>query len=389
MKSVLISGAGIAGPSLAYWLNKYGIQVTIVEKANGIRNAGYAVDFRGNAIKILDKMGILDEIKKKQTHTGDVSFVDKNGKRLVNIPSIFLSGELEILRGDLGEILYELTKDTTTYLFGDAITAIQEKEKSVVVSFEKHKMQTFDLVIGADGTHSHVRSLVFGDETQFIKHLGYGISIFTIENYLNISYTGQFFATSGKLAAMYSSRDNSEAKALLYFSIPKTFISGRDNINQKSVIEEIFAKEDWEVPNMISKMKSATDFYFDTIDQICMQKWSKGRIVLVGDAAYSPSPLSGMGTGLAVVGAYVLAKEIERSGDDLSKAFTFYEQKMLPYVKSAQRIPRILGPLIIPQSQVIIFLRIILLRIIVRLKLEKIIARLGNKPSESVNIQDF
>lgn len=388
-RSVLISGAGVAGPALAYWLNKYGYKVTIVERAPTIRDGGYAVDFRGNAIEVLRRMGILDEVEKSQTRTGAVSFVNANGKRLADMPPIFLSGELEILRGDLGKILYDLTKDSAEYIFDDSITDIQEMEDGVKVAFKNGKPRTFDLVVGADGTHSVVRSLVFGDESQYIKHLGYCVSIFTTENYLDLDHTGLYYSTPGKLSAVYSARNNTEGKVSFYFAAPEIINAGHDITEQKKIVTNKFANEGWEVPKLLKAMQTSKDFYFDTIDQIRMPRWSKGRVVLLGDAGYCASPLSGTGTGLAIVGAYILAGELPRADGDFTTAFTSYEQKMRPYVKKAQALPDLLGPLAIPKSRLVISLGVGLLRTISALRLEGLIAKIARRPSDAVRLEDY
>lgn len=389
VRTILISGAGVAGPALAYWLNKYGYKVTIVERAPTIRDGGYAVDFRGNAIEVLRRMGILDEVKKSQTNTGAVSFVDANGKRLADMPPIFLSGEFEILRGDLGKILYDLTKDSTEYIFDDSITDIQEMEDSVKVAFRNSKPRTFDLVVGADGPHSIVRSLVFGDESQFIKHLGYCVSIFTTKNYLNLDHTGLYHATPGKLSAIYSARNNTEAKVSFYFAAPEIINAGHDIVEQKKIVTNKFAQEGWEVPKFLKAMQDSKDFYFDTIDQVRMKRWSKGRVVLLGDAGYCASPLSGTGTGLAIVGAYILAGELKRANSDYETAFANYEQAMRPYVKKAHALPTLLGPLMIPKSRIVMGGRIGLLRIVTALRLDKLVAKIARQPSDAVRLQDY
>lgn len=388
-KTILISGAGVAGPALAYWLNKYGYKVTIVERAPTIRDGGYAVDFRGNAIEVLRRMGILDEVKQAQTHTGTVHFVDANNKRLADMPSIFLSGELEILRGDLGKILYNLTKASTEYIFNDSITAIKEAEDGVTVEFKKAKPREFDLVVGADGPHSIVRSLVFGQESQFIKHLGYCVSIFTTENYLKLDHTGLYHATPGKLSAIYSARNNTEAKVSFYFAAPEITNVSHDTAEQKKIVANKYANEGWEVPKFLKAMQDSKDFYFDTIDQIRMPKWSRGRVVLLGDAGYCASPLSGTGTGLAIVGAYILAGELKRADGDLATAFTNYEQAMRPYVKKAQALPNLLGPLMIPKSRLIISFMIGLLRVVTGLRLDKLVAKIARQPSDAVRLHEY
>lgn len=387
--NILISGAGVAGSALAYWLDHYGFKVTIVEQATTIRDGGYAVDFRGNAIEVLRRMGILDEIKKVQTHMGAVSFVDEKNNHLADMPAIFLSGELEIVRGDLSKILYNLTKNTTEYIFGDSISSISETASGVDVTFRNTKPRTFDLVVGADGTHSKVRSLVFGEEAQFVHFLGYYISIFTTQNDFNLDHTGLFYATPGKLSGIYSARKKNEAKVMLYFAGARMTVEHNDTKSQKKFVADTFTNENWEMPKLLNSMQKSQDFYLDTIDQVRMNQWSKGRVILLGDAGYCASPLSGAGTGLAIIGAYILAGELRRANGDYTSAFAKYEQAMRPYVKKAQSIPTLLGPLMIPKLRWLLRIRITLLRTIVFLRFQGLIAKLARLPSNEVKLEDY
>src|SRR5580698_7483814 len=185
-KNILISGASIAGPALAFWLNRYGFQTTIIERAPAIRPGGYAVDFRGKAIEVLRQMGLIDAIRKYETRTGKVTIVNKRNKKMASMPDGFTSGELEIMRGDLVQVLYDATKEKTTYLFNDSITGLRQDAGGVDVTFGTHPEQRFDLVIGADGLHSQVRTLAFGEEDQFVHDLGVYIAIFTTPNFMNL-----------------------------------------------------------------------------------------------------------------------------------------------------------------------------------------------------------
>jgi 2-polyprenyl-6-methoxyphenol hydroxylase-like FAD-dependent oxidoreductase len=189
---ILISGASVAGPALAYWLSRYGFQPTIVERAPALRLGGYAVDFRGASVRVLERMNLLAEVQRKQTRVGAITIVDRNHKKLASMPDGFTSGELEILRGDLEAIFYRATYESTEYIFDDSISGIAESGAGVDVQFERGAARKYDLVIGADGLHSRVRSLVFGDDALFIRYLGYYVSIFTIPNYLNLDRRGLY-----------------------------------------------------------------------------------------------------------------------------------------------------------------------------------------------------
>jgi len=337
-KTVLISGASIAGPALAFWLHRYGFQPTVVENAPALRPGGYAVDFRGASLRVLERMGLLPEVQQKQTRIGVITIVDRNNIKVASMPDGFTSGELEILRGDLATIFHEATCGTTEYIFDDSIATIEESAAGVDVLFERGGRRRFDLVVGADGLHSKVRSLVFGEEDRFVRYLGYYVSIFTIPNYLNLDHSGLYYGTLGKKVGIFSGGDPGEAKASFFFATDPLDYARRDSAQQKKILREHFQEEGWEVPHLLEWMESAPDFYFDSVSQVKMDRWSAGRSVLLGDAAWCASPLYGMGTGMAVVGAYILAGELAEADGDYRVALERYETLMRTFVEKCQGI---------------------------------------------------
>lgn len=337
MKNILISGASVAGPALAFWLNRYGYEVTIVERAPGIRPGGYAIDFRGPAMEVLERMDIVGKIKEFETRAGKINIVNKKDRKLASMPDGFTSGELEILRGDLANVFYEATKKDTEYIFDDSITALQEDADGITVSFTRGEPRRFDLVVGADGLHSSVRALAFGKETQFLHHLGIYFAIFTTPNFTGLKdMAGSYYGTLGKRVGLFSARADTEARASFYFASPPLDYNYRDIAQQKKMIRERFAKEEWQIPQLLKYMDTAPDFYFDSVSQIRMYRWFKGRVVLLGDAGYCASPMSGMGTSMAVIGAYILAGELQKADHD--KAFKNYETQMRPLVSACQKL---------------------------------------------------
>jgi 2-polyprenyl-6-methoxyphenol hydroxylase-like FAD-dependent oxidoreductase len=338
-KTILISGASVAGPALAFWLHRFGFKPTIIERAPGIRPGGYAVDFRGTAMEVLERMGLVDEIKKFETRAGQITIVDENNKKLASMPDGFTSGQLEILRGDLANVFYEATKQNTEYIFDDSITKMAETADGVEVSFKRSGPRKFDLVVGADGLHSNVRGLTFGTEAELVHNLGIYLAVFSIPNFMELKdMAGLYYGTLGKRVGIFSAKHNTAASASFYFASPPFPYDHRDIAAQKQIIRERFAGEKWQVPRLLDYMDKADDFYFDSVSQVRMDRWSKGRVALLGDAAACASPMAGMGTSMAVVGAYILANELKIAAEDHTTAFSKYEEQMRPFVTGTQKM---------------------------------------------------
>jgi len=341
-RNILISGASIAGPALAYWLRRYGFNPTVVERAPALREGGYKVDIRGAAVAVAERMGLLAELRHASTDMRGASFVNQAGRRLATMDADLFGGrsgeDVEIMRGDLARILYEATRSDIEYIFNDSITTIVQGETDVKATFAHGPPRSFDLVVGADGLHSGVRALAFGDEAAFIRNLGHYIAIFTVPNHLHLDRWELLYAVPGKTTNVYSTRQDTDAKALFLFAAPPLNYDRRDIDQQKRILAETFAGEGWEVARLLEEMAEAPDFYFDAISQVYMDRWSSGRVALVGDASYGPSPASGQGTSLALVGAYVLAGELATAADDHHLAFTRYEDEMRKFVEQNQSL---------------------------------------------------
>src|SRR6266536_93750 len=337
--TILISGASIAGPTLAYWLKRYGFNPTVIERAPQLREGGYPVDVRFEAVPIAQRMGMWPRLQEEKTNFEEIAFVDERNRCIgrVNGQALRQTFDLEVvesMRGDLARTLYELTKDEVEYCFGDSIQTLKQDEAGVEVTFERGHSRRFDLVVGADGLHSIVRTLVFGDEAQFERYCVFHVGVLTTDNYLGLDETCvQMYSVPGKRVALRSARGNQALVAFFLFKQPTPLRYDYHDLEwQKQLLASVFASEAWEVPRLLEKMQMAPDLYFDAVSQIRMERWSHGRAVLLGDAGYCPALLSGQGSTLAMVGAYILAGELKVALGDHELAFPQYEQAFRPMV---------------------------------------------------------
>lgn len=346
MTQVLISGASVAGTAAAYWLGRHGYSVTVVERYRGPRPGGQAIDVRGPALTVLEHMGLLAAAQKRQTQIRGASVVDRDGNEVSQDTESTPTGgpidspDIELLRDDLVELLYGASQWTADYIFDDAITGLDDTGETVNVTFERAAPRSFDLVIGADGLHSNVRRLVFGPEEQFIERLGTHAAIFTVPNFLNLDYWQTWHYGDSTMAGVYSARNNTEARAMVGFMDSDLRIDYRDTEAQFVELERRMADDGWVRPQLLEYMRTATDFYFDEMSQIKMDRWSQGRVGLVGDAGYCCSPLSGQGTSVALLGGYVLAGELAAASQDgtvdYAAGFANYHREFSDYVKRNQ-----------------------------------------------------
>jgi 2-polyprenyl-6-methoxyphenol hydroxylase-like FAD-dependent oxidoreductase len=333
-KTALISGASIAGTTLAYWLRRHGYTPTVVERAPALRDGGYKVDIRGAALDVVRRMGLLDQIRELRTDVRSGAVVDRTGRRVASMNGDSFGAreedDAEILRGDLNRLIYDLTKDDVEYRFGDSITALNGTE----ATFASGRTETYDLVFGADGVHSKTRALAFGPESDFTRDLGYRVSIFTVPNDLGLDREELTYVSPGRTTLVYSTARETTAKAMFLFTAPE----GIDESDPRRALREAYAGQGWEVPRLLESVDTATDFYYDTLTQVHLDHWSAGPVALVGDAAYCAAPSSGQGTSLALVGSYVLAGELAAAGGDHTAGFAAYEKRMRPFAERNQKL---------------------------------------------------
>jgi 2-polyprenyl-6-methoxyphenol hydroxylase-like FAD-dependent oxidoreductase len=341
-RTVLVSGASIAGPALAYWLRRFGFRPRVVEVAPAVRPGGQAVDIRGVARDVVERMGVLDEIKRVSVDERGMAYVDGRGRRKASLPVDLFDGEgivaeIEIMRGDLTRVLVEATGGVE-YLFDDRIVGLDQDADKTMVTFASGTRRAFDLVIGADGVHSGVRALAFGPEHDYVRPLGGYIAYFTVADPGNLDHWFLMYNEPGGKGVAIRPENGGTAKAMLSFRSPPLDYDRRDVAAQRRILAERFAGVGWITPSLLAAMDTAPDFYFDSFCQVHVERWWRGRVALVGDAGYCASPLSGLGTSLSLVGAYVLAGELAATPDH-EDAFRRYQEVLGEYVKQCQELP--------------------------------------------------
>lgn len=339
---IIINGVGIAGPTLAYWLRKANHDVVLVEEAPQLRCGGYIIDFWGLGYDIAEKMGLIPRIRELSYQVREVRFVDRQGRRSggfwVDVFGRLTHGRFTSLRrSDLAATIYQALNGQVETIFGDSIATIEDEGRYVRVSFDYAAPREADLVIGADGLHSRVRQLAFGPEAEFEVPLGYYVAAFEVEGYRprdELVYVSH--GAPGRQVSRFSMRDD---KTLFLFVFRDEYLptgSLASELERKAALTSVFAEVGWECPQILATMENVSGIYFDRVSQIRMERWTKGRTALIGDAAACVSLMAGEGTGLAMAAAYVLAGELRVCGRDHSVAFARYQERMMPFLKRKQ-----------------------------------------------------
>lgn len=389
---ILVSGASIAGPAIAFWLSRQGARVTVVEKASALREGGFAVDFRGSVHRtVLTRMGIWDELHRIQTDMGRQTIVDADDTERVDLPAHLMSGDVEVFRGDLSKLLYERTRDTVTYVFGDSIASITQATTGVDVTFDHGAGRTFDLVVGADGLHSNTRRLVFGDEDQYLQFFDYYVAGFEMPNHLGLDRTARLYSEPGRSAMINNyDGDPDRAGAAVVFRSERLTYDRRDVGRQKRIVaEQLSSLAAWpHVEQILDALEKTDDLYFDAIAQVHIDRLSKGRVILLGDAGHGAT-MGGIGTGTALVSAYVLAGELVAAGGDHRTAFAAFEAEITKYAKGCQKLSGNAGPFFAPPTEKKIRSRDRAYRMLSSRFLAGFFRRLTEKAASNLTLKDY
>ncbi|WP_233525576.1 FAD-dependent monooxygenase [Chitinophaga silvisoli] len=337
MKRILVSGASIAGLATAYWMNKLGYKVTVVEVAASPRTGGTAVDLRLGTIDVIKRMGIFEPIKANALNLEMIVFKNANDETVNSFAQNRYNNdeEIEIERTVLVSILFDTIKDQVEFIFNNSITALNETPDDILATFKDGSQRTFDLVIGCDGTHSNVRKIWFGPESDYAHFLGAYFSISIVEKSLLSPNTVNFYNTPGK-AYMLNAYKNKTDIIFCFAADHEIPYDYRDVNQQRSIILGQFTGQQWRTAELLAEVANSDNFYFDKFCQIKMPSWTKGRVALVGDAAYCASPAAGMGGSLALDGAAALADALATHHGDYVMAFQDYNHALRPFIESVQ-----------------------------------------------------
>ncbi|NUQ72896.1 MAG: FAD-binding domain [Polyangiaceae bacterium] len=360
---VLVSGMGIAGPTVAFWLARHGIDTTLVEKAPALRTGGYIIDFWGAGYDIAERMGILPTLHDKGYRVQEVRFVDGAGRRVSGFPvsafDTFTKGRFVSLpRGDLAATIYDALPSRVEQMFGDQIRSLEDDGRAVQVDFERAGRRAFDLVIGADGLHSDIRAMVFGEPSQFERYLGYKVAAVELAHYPHRDELAYVMRSEvGQQVGRFTMRNDRTLVLFVFTDDDSDSVPLHDIAAQQQLLARRFGNSGWECNDILKAVGAADALYFDRMSQVRMPRWTKGRVALVGDAAFCVSLLAGQGSALAMIAAYVLAGELAAAGGDHEKAFAAYNNRLGTFIRRKQDAALQFAGSFAPSSRLQLFVR--------------------------------
>ncbi|GHJ44318.1 oxidoreductase [Catellatospora sp. TT07R-123] len=352
-RTVLISGAGVAGPTLAFWLARHGFQPTVVERAQGLRSSGNPVDVRGPALPVAEAMGVMDRLRDAATHATALRLLSPDGRPVARLPlggrrSAAGNTEVELPRGDLAAVLHEAARDRAEFLFDDTVTELRQDPGGVDVVFDRARPRRFDLVVGADGLHSATRRLAFGPEPDFVVHLGVYVATMPLGGPVDHPHDVLIHNEPGRMVSIHPGRG--QALAAFIFRHPQVpGFDHRDTGQHRRIVTDAYAGARWRVPELLARLHDTDELYFDSVSRVDLPTWSRGRITLLGDAASCVS-LFGDGSSLAMAGAHTLAGALAADPDDHDLALRRYESTHRRLVEPKQRGMGRAAALLVPKT---------------------------------------
>jgi len=365
---VLICGGGIAGLTLAYWLHHYGFEPVVIEQTVGIRRDGYGLDFYGSGYDVAERMNLIERLQAEQIRIDAIIYVNSAGKPVARIDralmyKIMRGRYMGLMRQKLEATLYEAIAGDVEVQFGRSLVDVQQDQEAVSVTFNDGTTETCDLLAGADGIHSTTRKLVFGPEEQFGRYLGYYFASYALPDRYGIGLTWKNYPEPGRMAAAYCSDTEGEVITLfMYEAANEGYIAREQRLPR---LRQAFAGMGWIAGQLLDDIPDPDAIFMDTVTQIKMPEWHKGRVVLVGDACGCPTLLSGQGASLAMGGAYMLAKALYET-TDYQHAFRQYELQVSPHVEERQKNARDLARSFVPHSKMEMKMQQVFMKLVLR-----------------------
>lgn len=351
---ILISGAGIAGLTLAYWLKQYGHDAVVIEKAPNMRTEGYMIDFGGTGWDVADRMGIIPQLAQKQQHLDAIFYKNGRGKTTSQIALSKLYGAAKvggkfivINRRDVAQVIYETIQQQVEIRFDTTIQHIEQTPNQITITFADENVEQFDLLIGADGIHSTVRQQAFGAESTFAHYLGYHFAVFVVPAQIALEAAYYLYVEPGVQFGIYPMGDGRWMVYTVYQSESQTVPPPAHRAN---MLRQILKPLAWVVPDVLAHLSEEDYIFADTVTQIRMPRWSTNQVGLIGDAAYCPTLVSGQGASMAMAGAYFLAEALVQMSN-AQDALQAYENRLRPHIQKIQKSARSFAPNFVPQSR--------------------------------------